>query len=329
MLTQIKLGQIQPSPFQTRIGLGDIESLAENMDSHGLQSPITVRPLPDNGYQLVFGTRRLEAAKLLKWETIACFVKELTDAETAEICLSENLQRENLNPIEEALAFRTLIDNFGHTHEKVAERVGKSRAYITNSLMLLKIDPFLQACIMTRKINVSHIRILNTLSDEIPQYRVADLIMDHNLSVRELEETIRSIKAGKPVLSWMREIPIDSIKIPVKALNPEYNYGWGTVIINTSGVLMGGFDKLLKAQETGENTVEAEVIYYTDFLRQPDAGIPEDEYVDDAWKPSSSFQKILSDLVGSPNEMFNRYPIHMVIHDTDCMALLPRPQPMI
>ena len=75
LLTQIKLEQIQPCLFQTRIGLGNIESLAENMNTHGLQSPITVRPIPDEYYQLVFGTRRLEAAKLLKWETIACFVR--------------------------------------------------------------------------------------------------------------------------------------------------------------------------------------------------------------------------------------------------------------
>ena len=326
MLTQIKLGQIQPCPFQTRIGLGNIESLAENMDTHGLQSPITVRPLPGDKYQLVFGTRRLAAAKLLKWEAIACFVRELTDSETAEICLSENLQRENLNSIEEAIAFKTLIDKFGYTHEQIAERVGKSRAYISNSVRLLKIDPFLQACIMTGKLNISHVRVLNTLPVEIPKYRVGDLVMDWGLTVRELEEIINSIKTGKPVLSWTREIPIDSILIPVRALNPEYSYGWGIVIIDTGRVLMGGLDKLLEAQETGESTVEAEVIYFSDFLTPSNNWVPVDDFVDDEWKPSSPFQKILAELMGSPVEMYNRYPVHLVKHDADYMVLLPRPQ---
>ena len=179
---------------------------------------------------------------------------------------------------------------------------------------------------MTGKFTISHVRIINTLPDEIPKYRVGDLVMDWSLTVRELEEITHMIKTGDSLLSWTRKLLIDSILIPTEALKPEHCYDTGLVIVDTRRVLWGGLDNLLGAQERGESTVEAEVIYFTDLLRVSGDWAPVEEFVDDTWEPSSLFQKVLADLVGGPNEMYRRYPVHRVKDDSNYFVLLPRPQ---
>jgi len=115
-LTKIPVNKILPSQYQTRIVIDNVKTLAADIETHGLQQPITVRELPNGELELVFGARRLEAAKLIGWETIPGFIRKLSDAESAEICLSENLHRDNLNAIEEAKLFEMMINKFGYTH---------------------------------------------------------------------------------------------------------------------------------------------------------------------------------------------------------------------
>jgi ParB/RepB/Spo0J family partition protein len=264
IVNKIKLSDIVPSPFQSRFNLRGIEELAISMASQGLQTPPTVRPLPDGRFEIAAGTRRVETARYLGWSEIPCFVMELSDEEAASYCITENIQREDLNPIEEAWAYKRYKEKFNVTDKELGERFGKSRSYITNSLSLLRIDEFLQACLIHEKITVSHARLINTLPEEIPKYRVADLITDWNLTVEELRNIIKTIKSGKICFSWTLEIPITSILILSSAFEVSSRYRSGIIIVDTARRLYGGLDALLEARERGEKSVIAEIFYYTE-----------------------------------------------------------------
>ena len=326
-MREIIISKIQPSPFHTRIDLGDIESLATNIGDHGLQNPITVRKLPKQKYELISGARRLEAARILGWEKIPAIIRNVSDAEAATLCISENLQRASLNPIEEARGYQMLKDTFNLTHEEIAQIGGKSRSYITNSLGLLKLDEFLQACLICEKLTVSHVRIINMAPDNIPKYRLADIVMDWRLSVKELEDIVYRLQKRQKLLHWSRHIPISVIKIPSKAFTSESrDYKKGVVTIDTSMALIGGLERLLNARKRGEEIVEAEVVYFSEWLLPSDSWtIREPERTKDApSKPSDKFSLILAELIGNKEEMYNRYPVHSVISDEDYLVFLPR-----
>jgi ParB/RepB/Spo0J family partition protein len=208
----INVSKIDPNPYQTRLTYNaeSMEELKTSIKQLGIVTPLVVRPIGDR-FQLVSGSRRLLAAQELGLKEVPAIVKELSDKEVMEITITENLQREDLNAIEEALGFQKLLEEFNYTHEKLAERLGKSRSYITNSLRLLKLNWVVKLDVLHKTITPWHARCLLSL-EEYEQYVFANLIMDWNLSVEETRENVKKFLNGEWCLIWQREIPIDAIK---------------------------------------------------------------------------------------------------------------------
>lgn len=192
--TEIPLARIAPNPRQPRqaIGAAELETLAASIREHGVLQPILVTETLD-GYQLVAGERRFRASKLAGLERIPAIVRQLAERDQLEIALVENLQREDLGPIEEAHAFRSLIDEFGMTQEAIAVRVGRARSTVANTLRLLDLDAAVQAAVADNAITEGHARALGGLATQ-QQPRILDVVVDQQLSVRQTEELVRRIR---------------------------------------------------------------------------------------------------------------------------------------
>jgi len=189
----IKLGQIRPNPFQPRVDFDDqgMQDLTQSIKEKGVIQPILVRQSGDN-YELIAGERRFRAANLLNLEEIPAIVKNVEDRDSLEIALIENIQRESLNPIEEAHAYQFLIDKFNVTHEKISAVLGKARVSVTNTLRLLNLPSDIQDEIKKSRISFAHGRALLELEDPNQQRRLAQDVISKDLSVRELESLIKS-----------------------------------------------------------------------------------------------------------------------------------------
>jgi len=188
----VQTEQIKPNPFQPREDFGSqgIEELAQSIKEKGVIQPLLVRRKGDY-YELIAGERRLRAAKLLNLAEIPILVKDVEDRDSLELALIENIQRQGLNPIEEAHAYQYLIDQFNVTQEKISEVLGKARATITNILRLLKLPLEVQEEIKKGRISFAHGRALLELVDENQQRRLTQDIISKGLSVRELENLIK------------------------------------------------------------------------------------------------------------------------------------------
>lgn len=195
-ILHVSPGDIRPNPYQARQIFDEaaIEELAASMKEHGVIQPLIVRR-DGPGYQLVAGERRLRAAIKAGLDKIPVVVKSLSDREAMELSLVENLQREDLGPIEEAEAYKRLSEEFGLTQEQIAQRVGKSRSDVANTMRLLRLEPEIKQLINEGKISGGHGRALVGLPRE-QQLVVAKAIVDKGLSVRETEEAVAS-KAAK------------------------------------------------------------------------------------------------------------------------------------
>lgn len=194
-LTELPVKQIRPNPFQPRQHF-DPERLRELSDSirqQGVIQPILVRRSAE-GYELLAGERRLRATQMAGYDTIPALVKSADDREALEVALLENLQREDLNPMEEARAYRRLQAEFELTQDEVAQRVGKDRSSVTNMLRLLKLPAPLQADIESGRLSMGHARALLALDSEAAQQRLRDQILAEGLSVRETEDQVRAQK---------------------------------------------------------------------------------------------------------------------------------------
>jgi ParB family chromosome partitioning protein len=194
--TEIPLARIAPNPYQPRTSLEDegLRELAASIAAHGVLQPILVTETLD-GYRLVAGERRVRASRLAGLERIPAVVRQLADHDQLELALVENLQRADLNSLEEARAFRQLIDDFGYTQEQLASRMGRARSTIANSLRLLDLDPDVQAAIAGGLITEGHGRALAGLAVE-GQARVLGVVVERDLSVRETEELVRRLRDG-------------------------------------------------------------------------------------------------------------------------------------
>lgn len=185
----LPLNEIVPNKEQPRktFDEGALQELADSITQHGVLQPLLVRPLPAGGYQLVAGERRWRASRIAGLKEVPVVIKDLSDVETMEIAIIENLQREDLNPIEEAEGLQALIDRCGFTQEEVAVSVGKSRPAIANSLRLLKLPQEVRD--MTRKgeISAGHARALLAFDNEAMIYEAANSIIRNNLTVRDVE----------------------------------------------------------------------------------------------------------------------------------------------
>ena len=187
----LELDSIKPNPFQPRESFDDrdLEELAESIKQKGLIQPIIVREI-DGEYEIVAGERRFLAAKLAGLSSIPAIIKQLSDKESAEIALIENVQRKDLNPIEEALAYKRLIETFGYTQEEVAQKIGKDRATISNSLRLLKLPEPILDMLKKGEISAGHARAILSLKNQNKQVEFANRIKEKKLSVREAEKEV-------------------------------------------------------------------------------------------------------------------------------------------
>ncbi len=195
----LSVNEIRPNPYQPRKEFDKkaLEELADSIRTHGIFTPLLVRK-GVAGYDLIAGERRLRAAKMAGLETVPCIAVDFTEEQMMEIAILENVQRENLNPIEEAVAYDSLIKKLGYTQEKLAERVGKSREYCANMLRLLKLPSELQTMVMEKKLTMSHVRPLLGLKDEAQMYDVAEKIIKEKMSVREVEQYVHELNGTEP-----------------------------------------------------------------------------------------------------------------------------------
>lgn len=185
----LPLNEIVPNKEQPRktFDEGALQELADSITQHGVLQPLLVRPLPAGGYQLVAGERRWRASRIAGLKEVPVVIKELSDVETMEIAIIENLQREDLNPIEEAEGLQALIDRCGFTQEEVAVSVGKSRPAIANSLRLLKLPQEVRDMTRNGEISAGHARALLAFDNEAMIYEAAENIIRNNLTVRDVE----------------------------------------------------------------------------------------------------------------------------------------------
>ena len=195
----IDINKIEPNSNQPRKNFNEdkIHELAESIKQHGLIEPLIVQKGKKGFYTIIAGERRWRAAREAGVKEIPVVVKEYSDQQVMEIALIENIQREDLNAIEEAEAYERLIKDFNLKQDEVAERVSKSRVAITNSLRLLKLDPRVREMIIEDKIKSGHARALLSVTDPEEQYRLAVMIFDNSMSVRETEKMIKKYLADK------------------------------------------------------------------------------------------------------------------------------------
>lgn len=195
-INDIEMELIQPRPDQPRQNFDEesLRELSESIKQHGILQPIVLRSLRGT-YQIVAGERRWRAARLAELNTIPAIVKEMTDAQVAEISLVENLQRKDLNAVEEARALQKLSEEYGYTQEQLSSRLGKSRSHIANTIRLLSLPQKVLDMVEKGLISAGHARALVGLS-QAEQYRMADQIAGQGVTVRDIEEKVRKSKQG-------------------------------------------------------------------------------------------------------------------------------------
>ena len=232
---QIPLHEIQANRYQPRHEFDEsaLEELKESIVQHGVLQPILVRQLPaGKGYELVAGERRFRASRLAGLETVPALVRPLSDAASTEIALIENLQREDLNAIEEANAYRNLLQNFGLTQEALAERVGRSRSHITNMMRLLKLDVHVQEYLANGSLSMGQARPLVVLTNAALQREAADIIMARECSARQAEELVKRLQknAEETAEAKEEESPEETEKIFLQEAEDKLKMFFGTQV---------------------------------------------------------------------------------------------------
>lgn len=214
-IKELPISEIRPNPYQPRKTFNQeaLDELAESIKNYGVFQPIIVKK-SIKGYDLVAGERRLRASKLAGLTTIPAIIKEFSDSQMREIALLENLQRENLTAIELAWAYKGIIDSLHIKQEELAEKIGKSRSHVTNTLGLLRLPNDVQDMILDNKISMGHARVLSKMEDENQIEEFAHKIIDDNMSVRDLENIASTNTEIK------KKIPINRKRV----VNTDYKY---------------------------------------------------------------------------------------------------------
>ncbi|MFD2616574.1 nucleoid occlusion protein [Terrilactibacillus laevilacticus] len=200
---EVPIKAIIPNQFQPRSVFNEdkIKELAQTIETHGIIQPIVLRPIQGDKYEIIAGERRWRAVTFLGWENVPAIIKEFNDAETAAVALIENLQREELTAIEEAMAYEKLIDIHGLTQESLAQRLGKGQSTIANKLRLLKLPSLIQNALLEKRISERHARALIVLKDQEKQEKILNEIIEKHLNVKQTEERVKKlleIKGQKP-----------------------------------------------------------------------------------------------------------------------------------
>lgn len=232
---QVPISEIRPNPRQPRRYFNEakIAELSESIRNQGILQPLVVRKIPQ-GYELILGERRFRAAQHAQLERVPVIVKEVSDAESLEMALVENIQREELTPIEEALAYRQLMEEFHLTQEQVAQRVGKSRPVVTNLLRVLNLPEEIKRNVDRGALTVGHARALLALNMPEQQLEMARRIMEHGLSVRATETLVSqsNVVEGPPVESSTPKEPtvIQKTDVYLKAVEEDLVRALGTKV---------------------------------------------------------------------------------------------------
>jgi ParB family chromosome partitioning protein len=207
--SEIPLDRIRPNPRQPRqrMDQAELDSLADSIREHGVLQPILVTETLD-GYQLVAGERRFRASQQAGLERIPAVIRQLADRDQLELALVENLQRADLGPMEEAHAFDALVTEFALTHERIAQRVGRAKSTVTNTLRLLDLDPAVQQALVDGRLTAGHARAIGGLAPE-HQAGVAATVVAQELSVRQTEELVRRLREPRPTSTATRTRALD------------------------------------------------------------------------------------------------------------------------
>lgn len=236
---QIPVSLIMPNRFQPRTVFDDgkIEELARTIHIHGIIQPIVVRETEDGKYELIAGERRWRAVQTLKWETVPAIINNLNDTETASVALIENLQREELSPIEEAIAYGKLLELHGLTQEALAQRLGKGQSTVANKLRLLKLPQEVQEALAQKKITERHARALIPLKNPEKQVQVMNEIIEKQFNVKQTEDRVIQLL----------DTPKQKPKPRRKAFSKDVRIAVNTIRQSLSMVSDNGID--LKSQE--------------------------------------------------------------------------------
>ncbi len=199
IVLHVPVADIRPNPHQPRKEFKEeaLEELAHSIKKHGLIQPITVRYIGERRFELISGERRLRASKLAGLEEIPSYIREVDDDEVISFALIENIQREDLNPVEVAMGYKRLVDELDYTQAEVAEKVGKNRTTVTNMLRLLNLPAFIQAALRDNKISMGHARALINIENEEDQERIFKKAVKKGYSVRQIEDAVRSLGEEK------------------------------------------------------------------------------------------------------------------------------------
>ena len=224
-LKTLPLHKIEPNPNQPRRDFDDeeLEALAESIRQHGIIQPLTVRGMPNGYYQIIAGERRWRASRLAGLDEVPVVIMEADDRKAMELALIENLQRQDLNPVEEAQGYDALINRFGMTQEEAAERVGKSRPAVANALRLLGLPEPIQAMVEDGRLSAGHARTLVSVADPAIQQKIAEKVANDGLSVRQTEQLVKQLT--RPVKELVEEkkdpLAVDYAAVAAKELGDK------------------------------------------------------------------------------------------------------------
>ncbi len=254
-LRQLPLQKVEPNPYQPRRDFDPValEELAESVAEHGILQPLTVRELPNGYYQIIAGERRWRAARMANLQTIPAIVIEADDRKTMELALIENLQRQDLNPVEEARGYKSLLEDYQLTQEEAARRVGKSRSAVANALRLLNLEEDILDALSGGRLTAGHARAILSVTDTAKRREAAQKVMALDLSVRQTELMCRNLNKEEKTKEEEAKLKVNYVAECEKMLSRHL--GRGVKIV--SGKRKGKFELEFYGPEDLQNLYEA------------------------------------------------------------------------
>lgn len=252
---QLPIHKVEPNPHQPRQDFDEeeLQNLADSITEHGVVQPLTVREVAGGYYQIIAGERRWRAARLAGLTQVPAVIIEADDKKTMELALIENLQRQDLNPVEEALGYQVLMDEYGMTQEETAKRVGKSRPTVANALRLMQLCPEVLEQVRSGALSAGHARAVLTLKDAQKQQQAAQKIVALGLSVRQAELLCKTMNKAPTATQQTITLAVDYVAECEKSLSKRL--GRGVKIIN--GKRKGKFELEFYGQEDLQNLLDA------------------------------------------------------------------------
>ena len=252
---QLPIHKVEPNPHQPRQDFDEeeLQNLADSITEHGVVQPLTVREVAGGYYQIIAGERRWRAARLAGLTQVPAVIIEADDKKTMELALIENLQRQDLNPVEEALGYQVLMDEYGMTQEETAKRVGKSRPTVANALRLMQLCPEVLEQVRSGALSAGHARAVLTLKDAQKQQQAAQKIVALGLSVRQAELLCKTMNKASTATQQTITLAVDYVAECEKSLSKRL--GRGVKIIN--GKRKGKFELEFYGQEDLQNLLDA------------------------------------------------------------------------